>query len=174
MLISLTVPSSSRYIDLTPLSKHGADCRHIKTLTRSGHETVGIVAGIGSKVKTLKIGDRAVADNSEFCGECFYCRRGDELFCENLHAHGVTMSGGFAEYCSYPGMNNLALSLYSVDLRQLVRCSRSRTSAMLTPPSLNPLLVPPTVLIRSLPKWAPALFYSVLTPPVWYVHCRMH
>ncbi|OJI96553.1 hypothetical protein ASPVEDRAFT_119967 [Aspergillus versicolor CBS 583.65] len=67
-----------------------------------GHETVGIVADIGSKVKTLKIGDRVVADDSEFCGECFYCRRGDELFCENLHAHGVTMSGGFAEYCSYP------------------------------------------------------------------------
>ncbi|OJJ62418.1 hypothetical protein ASPSYDRAFT_76278 [Aspergillus sydowii CBS 593.65] len=67
-----------------------------------GHETVGIVADIGSKVKTLKIGDRVVAANSELCGECFYCRRGDELFCENFHAHGVTMSGGFAEYCAYP------------------------------------------------------------------------
>lgn len=86
-------------------------------LTCSGHETVGIVADIGSKVKTLKIGDRVVAANSELCGECFYCRRGDELFCENFHAHGVTMSGGFAEYCAYPGTNDHHLSVYIADLR---------------------------------------------------------
>ncbi|KAL3463388.1 chaperonin 10-like protein [Aspergillus heterothallicus] len=67
-----------------------------------GHETVGVVAAVGPKVKGFEIGDRVVADNSELCGECFYCRRGDELFCENFHAHGVTMNGGFAEYCAYP------------------------------------------------------------------------
>ncbi|KAL4918263.1 chaperonin 10-like protein [Aspergillus aurantiobrunneus] len=67
-----------------------------------GHETVGVVAAVGPKVKGFNIGDRVVADNSELCGECFYCRRGDELFCENFHAHGVTMNGGFAEYCAYP------------------------------------------------------------------------
>ncbi|KAL4739714.1 chaperonin 10-like protein [Aspergillus similis] len=67
-----------------------------------GHETVGIVAAVGPKVKGFDIGDRVVADNSELCGECFYCRRGDELFCENFQAHGVTMNGGFAEYCAYP------------------------------------------------------------------------
>ncbi|KAL3432999.1 chaperonin 10-like protein [Aspergillus tetrazonus] len=67
-----------------------------------GHETVGVVAAVGPKVKGFEIGDRVVADNSELCGECFYCRRGDELFCENFQAHGVTMNGGFAEYCAYP------------------------------------------------------------------------
>lgn len=92
-------------------------CRHIKTLTHLGHETVGIVADLGSKVKTLKIGDRVVADNSEFCGECFYCRRGDELFCENFDVHGITMSGGFAEYCAYPGTNYQYLSVYLADFK---------------------------------------------------------
>ncbi|KAI2817824.1 hypothetical protein CBS63078_115 [Aspergillus niger] len=67
-----------------------------------GHETVGVVAAVGPKVKGFNIGDRVVADNSELCGECFYCRRGDELFCEHFEAHGVTMNGGFAEYCAYP------------------------------------------------------------------------
>ncbi|KAF7159918.1 hypothetical protein CNMCM5623_005424 [Aspergillus felis] len=67
-----------------------------------GHETVGVVAAVGSKVKGFEIGERVVADNSELCGECFYCRRGDELFCEHFEAHGVTMNGGFAEYCAYP------------------------------------------------------------------------
>ncbi|GAB1204055.1 hypothetical protein APSETT445_002704 [Aspergillus pseudonomiae] len=66
------------------------------------HETVGVVAAVGPKVKGFQVGERVVADNSELCGECFYCRRGDELFCEHFEAHGVTMNGGFAEYCAYP------------------------------------------------------------------------
>ncbi|KAL3437298.1 chaperonin 10-like protein [Aspergillus tetrazonus] len=67
-----------------------------------GHETVGVVAAFGSKVKGFSVGDRVVADNSELCGECFYCRRGAELFCENFIAHGVMVDGGFAEYAAYP------------------------------------------------------------------------
>lgn len=67
-----------------------------------GHETVGVVAGMGSKVKGFTIGERVCADNSELCGECFYCRRGELLLCEHFEAHGVTMDGGFAEYCAYP------------------------------------------------------------------------
>ena len=59
---------------------------------------------MGPKVKGFQIGERVCADNSELCGECFYCRRGQELLCENFEAHGVTMDGGFAEYCAYPGM----------------------------------------------------------------------
>lgn len=43
-----------------------------------------------------------VADNSELCGHCHYCRRGKELFCENFIAHGVMVDGGFAEYAAYP------------------------------------------------------------------------
>ncbi|KAJ6007242.1 alcohol dehydrogenase [Penicillium herquei] len=67
-----------------------------------GHETVGEVAAFGSDVRGFKIGDRVVADNSELCGHCFYCRRGKELFCENFIAHGVMVDGGFAEYARYP------------------------------------------------------------------------
>jgi D-arabinitol dehydrogenase (NADP+) len=67
-----------------------------------GHETVGVVAGMGKNVKDFKIGERVVADNSELCMECFYCRRGQLLLCENFNAHGVTLDGGFAEYCAYP------------------------------------------------------------------------
>ncbi|KAI9681393.1 MAG: hypothetical protein M1817_002676 [Caeruleum heppii] len=67
-----------------------------------GHETVGVVAAIGKDVKGFKIGERVVADNSELCGECFYCRRGQLLLCEHFEAHGVTLNGGFAEYCAYP------------------------------------------------------------------------
>jgi D-arabinitol dehydrogenase (NADP+) len=67
-----------------------------------GHETVGVVAAIGKDVKGFEVGERVCADNSELCNECFYCRRGQLLLCEKFEAHGVTMDGGFAEYCAYP------------------------------------------------------------------------
>ncbi|KAI9813325.1 MAG: hypothetical protein M1832_006340 [Thelocarpon impressellum] len=67
-----------------------------------GHETVGVVAALGKDVKGFELGQRVVADNSELCMECFYCRRGELLLCEKFEAHGVTMDGGFAEYCAYP------------------------------------------------------------------------
>ncbi|GLA43280.1 hypothetical protein AnigIFM63309_001008 [Aspergillus niger] len=67
-----------------------------------GHETVGIVAAFGTEVNGFTVGDRVVADNSELCGHCHYCRRGKELFCENFIAHGVMVDGGFAEYAAYP------------------------------------------------------------------------
>ncbi|KXX77676.1 D-arabinitol dehydrogenase 1 [Madurella mycetomatis] len=67
-----------------------------------GHETVGVVAAVGRDVKDFQVGDRVAADNSELCGHCFYCRRGESLFCENWTGHGINLSGGFAQYCAYP------------------------------------------------------------------------
>lgn len=60
-------------------------------------------------MKGFKVGERVCADNSELCGECFYCRRGELLLCEHFEAHGVTLDGGFAEYCAYPGTYHHAL-----------------------------------------------------------------
>ncbi|CAL3972500.1 unnamed protein product [Diplocarpon coronariae] len=74
-----------------------------------GHETVGVVAAVGPEVKGFTLGERVVADNSELCNECFYCRRGQLLLCENFEAHGVTMDGGFAEYCAYVWIRSLPL-----------------------------------------------------------------
>jgi len=63
-----------------------------------GHELSGVVEKVGSKVTGLKQGDRVVADPTIFCGDCYYCRRGKPLYCENFSALGVTTAGGFAEY----------------------------------------------------------------------------
>ncbi|KAI9874391.1 MAG: hypothetical protein M1823_007695, partial [Watsoniomyces obsoletus] len=67
-----------------------------------GHETIGVVADMGAQVKGFKVGDGVVADDSELCGECLYCRCGEELLCEDFNGHGETMDGGLAEYCAYP------------------------------------------------------------------------
>lgn len=63
-----------------------------------GHEFTGYVDKAGSKVTEFKVGDRVVADNTVLCGECYYCRRNQPLYCENFYSLGVNGPGGFAEY----------------------------------------------------------------------------
>ena len=63
-----------------------------------GHEFAGEVAAVGDKVTRVAVNDRVTADNERQCGYCYFCRRGEPLFCENLYAQGVNAPGGFAEY----------------------------------------------------------------------------
>lgn len=42
-------------------------------------------------VKKFQIGDRVAADNSELCGHCFYCQRGEPLLCENVRGNDQNM-----------------------------------------------------------------------------------
>lgn len=132
-----------------------------------GHETVGVVAAMGPKVRGFQIGDRVVADNSELCGQCFYCRRGEELLCENFEAHGVTLNGGFAEYCAYPGKRQNGYSFGPVLMfpGQPVEFSRSKIYPTSKPHFLNPLPVRPMVWTRLPLKWALLFSCLVLVPP---------
>ncbi|KAF8870167.1 chaperonin 10-like protein [Mucidula mucida] len=63
-----------------------------------GHEVVGKVAKFGKSVKGFTEGDRCVVDPGTTCGECFFCRRGQDLLCENFDGLGCTSAGGFTEY----------------------------------------------------------------------------
>lgn len=63
-----------------------------------GHEFAGEIVAVGTSVKDVREGDRVAVDNMEMCGYCFYCRRNQPVYCEHLHAHGVTAPGGLAEY----------------------------------------------------------------------------
>jgi threonine dehydrogenase-like Zn-dependent dehydrogenase len=47
-----------------------------------GHETMGVVAEVGTHVKKLKVGERIVIPFTIFCGECDQCRRGYYSSCE--------------------------------------------------------------------------------------------
>jgi len=67
-----------------------------------GHEAIGAVVEMGKNVKGFSIGDRCVADVGITCDNCFYCRRGQSLMCENFRARGVNSDGGFADYIVYP------------------------------------------------------------------------
>jgi propanol-preferring alcohol dehydrogenase len=64
-----------------------------------GHEIVGTVVGAGEGVETLSMGDRVgIPWLGWTCGECRYCRRGQENLCERGRFTGYTLPGGYAEY----------------------------------------------------------------------------
>lgn len=65
-----------------------------------GHEFAGEVVAVGQGVTGLATGDRVVVDPNLGCGSCDACLRGRVNLCERLGAYGVTVNGGFAEFCA--------------------------------------------------------------------------
>ncbi|HXV51557.1 MAG TPA: zinc-dependent alcohol dehydrogenase family protein [Nitrosopumilaceae archaeon] len=67
--------------------------------TVPGHEIVGKVVEIGSKVTKFKIGDRAgVSPLLGSCMKCDYCMAGKENLCDSMDVLGESLRGGYAEY----------------------------------------------------------------------------
>src|SRR5690606_2034408 len=64
-----------------------------------GHEVVGEVAALGPGARRWQVGQRVgVPWLGWTCGECAYCRAGQENLCDNPRFTGYTLDGGFAEY----------------------------------------------------------------------------
>ena len=68
-----------------------------------GHQIVGQVVAVGSRVDGFAVGDRVgVAWLNRTCGECRYCLAGRENLCEQAMFTGWTVNGGYAEYVVAP------------------------------------------------------------------------
>src|SRR6202047_4220151 len=68
-----------------------------------GHEIAGHVVEKGSAVTDLALGDRVgVAWVHWTCGECAFCREGNENLCVKQKITGVTVDGGYAEFIKAP------------------------------------------------------------------------
>ena len=72
-----------------------------------GHEAAGTIAAVGAGVSGFSVGDRVTFDSTLYCGECFFCRRGDVNLCDNRQVLGVSCGeyrrhGAFAEYVAVP------------------------------------------------------------------------
>jgi propanol-preferring alcohol dehydrogenase len=64
-----------------------------------GHEIVGRVVECGPGVTGLDIGTRVgIPWLGHTCGECLYCRSGEENLCDRPRFTGYTLDGGYAEF----------------------------------------------------------------------------
>ncbi|AOG60838.1 alcohol dehydrogenase, propanol-preferring [Spiroplasma helicoides] len=65
-----------------------------------GHESVGEVVEVGAKVSDLKVGDYVAgpAGLRGACGECKYCKRGEEVFCDEVIFTGARGYGTMQDY----------------------------------------------------------------------------
>ena len=72
-----------------------------------GHEAAGVVAAVGEGVTRYKPGDRVTFDSTVYCGECFFCKRGEVNLCDRREVIGVSCGeyrrhGAFAESIAVP------------------------------------------------------------------------
>lgn len=72
-----------------------------------GHEPMGIVQEVGSKVTNLKPGDRVVIPFNISCGNCYMCKRGLQSQCETTQVEsqgkGAALLGYSKLYGQVPG-----------------------------------------------------------------------
>ena len=64
--------------------KHGSVPRAVPGIT-VGHEMVGVVEQVGSRVTSVKPGDRVTVNVETFCGECFFCQHGYVNNCTDVN-----------------------------------------------------------------------------------------
>lgn len=64
-----------------------------------GHQVVGEVDRLGPGVTRFRLGDRVgVPWLYRTCGQCEYCRRGQENLCDRAQFTGLHIDGGYAQY----------------------------------------------------------------------------
>jgi alcohol dehydrogenase, propanol-preferring len=75
-----------------------------------GHEIAGRVVEKGNSVKHLEVGDRVGVPWVHWtCGECEFCREGNENLCSQQQITGVTVDGGYAEFVKAPASHALKI-----------------------------------------------------------------
>jgi 2-desacetyl-2-hydroxyethyl bacteriochlorophyllide A dehydrogenase len=74
-----------------------------------GSEIAGRVLDVGDGVTGWKHGDAVAVQSNLFCGECEFCRRGDDSLCLRGRLLGVNCDGGFAEKALVPARSLVRL-----------------------------------------------------------------
>lgn len=78
--------------------RRGGHAKMLSLPTLFGHEAAGRIVAIGSGVRSWRVGDRVVANNSAPCFGCFFCQRQEFSLCTNLTFN----NGTFAQYLKIP------------------------------------------------------------------------
>ncbi len=99
VLVGVTVCGVCR----TDLHVRDGDLPRHRSPVVPGHEVVGTVAEVGEGVRRFAVGDRVgIAWLRHTCGECAWCRRGEENLCPRSTYTGWDADGGYAEYAVVP------------------------------------------------------------------------
>lgn len=70
-----------------------------------GHEFAGKIIDLGPEVENLKVGDNVTAFPVLYCGQCSYCRDGQQNICNNRPILGLGANGAFAQYVAIRAAN---------------------------------------------------------------------
>ena len=74
-----------------------------------GHEVAGIVEKVGAGATQFQPGDRVCLHYLATCGECLYCRQGNDQFCTSGAMIGKHRDGGYAEFILIPAASAFPL-----------------------------------------------------------------
>jgi alcohol dehydrogenase, propanol-preferring len=75
-----------------------------------GHEIAGRVVEKGAAARDLQVGDRVGVPWLHWsCGDCEFCREGNENLCARQKITGVTVDGGYAEFVRAPASHALRI-----------------------------------------------------------------
>jgi NADPH:quinone reductase-like Zn-dependent oxidoreductase len=74
-----------------------------------GSDLAGTVAELGERVEGMEVDTRVLVNPSLWCGECEWCRKGEESLCNRYRIIGEHVGGGFADYIAVPARNVLAI-----------------------------------------------------------------
>jgi propanol-preferring alcohol dehydrogenase len=82
----------------------------VKTPLIPGHEIAGVVVEKGATVQDLQIGERVGVPWIHWtCGECEFCREGNENLCRRQKITGVNVDGGYAQFVKAPASHVLRI-----------------------------------------------------------------
>ncbi|GBC99343.1 Crotonyl-CoA reductase [bacterium HR17] len=70
-----------------------------------GSDVAGEVAVVGEGVTQFKVGDKVIVNPNLTCGECEWCRMGEDSMCQAFGILGAKIWGGYAEYVKVPARN---------------------------------------------------------------------
>jgi NADPH:quinone reductase-like Zn-dependent oxidoreductase len=75
----------------------------------TGGDIAGVVDGVGSGVRQVRVGDRVVLNPNWGCGQCEYCTQGETPVCLKPRMLGENLAGGLGEYVACPATQAIAI-----------------------------------------------------------------
>ncbi|MBM3223990.1 MAG: zinc-binding dehydrogenase, partial [Candidatus Tectomicrobia bacterium] len=112
-----------------------------------GHEMVGEVVQVGAQVQGPPPGTRVIVNYYGTCGQCFWCRSGQQNLCSQVVAQlGFTADGGYAEFVKARA-DMLAPLPAHLDAAQACTLGCSATTALHAARRVAPVQLGDTVLI---------------------------